>query len=210
MRYQQVFREGKFSVTADDARAATLVDWSTGGKAVIFLHSLIKENNRFEEILQCLKDGIVGDTVMMGAPFRLLVNGKVQVGDVNLDQEEFEAFKSVCDWNLKSDLLFDWTEAHKTMIVTQQGYLVKTLNFDMIEDEARASGLLTEDMVERIKFAGIARDQCRAFLNVLPKRGPDAVEMFLEVLLRTNQAHVFNYLLTTYTSTLFMKRYGIN
>ena len=200
--YEKEFEEGKFSVLVEDARAVTLVDWNTGGEADIFFHSLIKENNRFDEILKCLKGGITDDTVMMGAAFKLLGNGEVKVGDVRMDQKEFEAFKAVCDWNLKSLFLFDWNKVHKDMIVTAQPFLSRALNFCMIEDEARASGLITEEMAEKIRNAGI-RELQRVLLR------PGAVETFMEILLKTDQTRIFKRLLRGYSGT-FMKRYGTN
>ena len=205
--YRKEFEGGKFSITIKDARSLCLTDRYANTEATIFLYSVRKTGNRFEEILKKMADLKYTGTVIMGAEFRIIGNGKVKVGDVKLDRKEFRSFKDVCD-----GLAFDFDapslkDVHSDMIFSRRAYLIDTLAFSAVENEARASSLITDKEAERIRNAKSTDEESRRFQDCVQDGGSDAVETFLEVLLKTHKYRIFEYLLTTDDSTWFMKKY---
>lgn len=80
---------------------------------------------------------------------------------------------------------------HKERIRRNFCTLLDRLNMDdAVQADFLRTGLFTEYMLERIQMAGGRRDRIVEMLLMLPKRGPQAFQLFTGALNRTGQTEL--------------------
>lgn len=84
----------------------------------------------------------------------------------------------------------------KRSLVKCRSKLVINLDVKPVLDHLFEAGILTADQVERILCNDTSGRKNRAFLDILPMRGPTAFNCFIDALTNTGQCHLSRFLIS--------------
>lgn len=91
---------------------------------------------------------------------------------------------------------------------TSRSFLVKNIeNIEDINEELYTREVFTDGMKADVEVQDTKEKKVRKFLDILPRRGPDAFEIFLDVLNQTKNKHVYDRLITGSSGATYQRSY---
>ncbi|OWF53617.1 death domain-containing protein CRADD-like [Mizuhopecten yessoensis] len=89
-------------------------------------------------------------------------------------------------------------EIHDKILRNLRSFLVKNIKPDEeIQDQISDERVFTKQMIERIKAQETPSERCRKMLDILPQRGPNAYDIFLEYLRKSGHGFVADRIIKT-------------
>lgn len=86
---------------------------------------------------------------------------------------------------------------HRETLRLNWVYLTENLSMNELLDHMLGQLVITDDMYEEIKVQSTKKEQITHFLLILPRRGPNAFDKFLEALRATSQGFIVDKLIQT-------------